>query len=90
MLHLIPSIRPNPKGLERALSGKAAGVTTSSQSASNRKKDAVNYFRGQIITSDDKPLSNAVLKLSDKNQAYTTDNNGNFMIPPLIPLSKSM
>ena len=72
---------PDPKSLDGALSGRAAGVIISSRRASDRKKDAVNYFRGQIITSDDKPLSNAVLKLSDKNQAYTTDNNGNFIIP---------
>jgi len=70
-----------PKSLEGALSSRAAGVTISMRPASNRKKDTVNYFRGQIITSDDKPFSNAVLKLSDKNQTYTTDNNGNFIIP---------
>ncbi|HTE23474.1 carboxypeptidase-like regulatory domain-containing protein [Flavitalea sp.] len=66
--------------LETKLSGKVAGVDFDSRKATNNNQSALNYFNGQIFTSDNKPLSNAVLKLNNNATTYTTDNNGKFRI----------
>ncbi|RYY30799.1 MAG: hypothetical protein EOO04_03720 [Chitinophagaceae bacterium] len=67
-------------GPEPKLSGKVAGVDFESNKTINKNLAAVNYFNGQIVTSDNKPLSNAVLKLNNNATIYTTDNNGKFRI----------
>jgi hypothetical protein len=72
------SIHP-PAQLETKLSGKVAGIAFESRNATITDR-SINYFNGQIVTSDNKPLSNAVLKLNNNEKIYTTDNNGKFRI----------
>jgi hypothetical protein len=64
---------------ETKLSGKVAGIAFESPKPTINER-SVNYFNGRIVTSDNKPLSNAMLKLNNSDKVYTTDNNGKFRI----------
>ena len=69
------------------LSGVVAGVspgakevsvaTTKGKAASGSK---LNTFTGQLLTTENKPLSNALIKIADDGKGYFTDNNGNFSV----------
>lgn len=62
------------------LQGRVAGVAITK----NRKTsqiDDTNYFNGQLLTPDNRPLSNAVLSVANDQKKYSTDNNGRFSIP---------
>jgi hypothetical protein len=39
------------------------------------------YFRGQLVDNYNNPLSNVPIKLTNDQRVFSTDNNGNFVIP---------
>ncbi len=76
---MIDSSPPQQK-LVQELQGRVAGVAITKN---QRNEQAVNnkYFNGQLLTPDNRPLSNAVINVSNDQKQYLTDNNGYFTIP---------
>lgn len=84
---------PRQPDLNNVLQGRAAGVQINKSEAKNVKNDQAStnktsdisrqllYYQGQVLSANNKPLSNAILKLTNQKKAYSTDNNGNFTIP---------
>jgi hypothetical protein len=73
--------RTGPPNVVASLEGRAAGVSVTRGRGRGTNAKRPNLFRGRILTPGDQPLSNAVLKNVKTNEAFMTDNNGNFYIP---------